>query len=226
MMGSVTRSVAQCRHIAVLALLAAPLPLAAQGRKVAPLFEIFATYSRPPLASAVADAYSLSGGLKAGAGVGAAVGVSMRNVELAGFYEIATTSLAQPVSAGDSRDFTRKAAGVRLEVELATIGAQFRGLVSGSAFLQSLGRAQVEGRLANGQPTATLVTVSQSEALGGRIEAGVEHRGFINTVWFVTGGVSMAGAGRGAWRENTDRRGGFGAVPIVTLGLRTRDWSR
>jgi len=53
---------------------------------------------------------------------------------------------------------------------------------------------------------------------------GVEHRGFIGTTWFVTGGVAAAGAGSGSWQANTDRRGGIGVAPIATIGLRTRQW--
>ena len=209
----------------MLGLAAAPFALQAQSRKIEPLFEIFATFSRPPLAGAVADAYAPSGGVQAGAGVGAAAGIMAGHVEVSGFYEIATTSLARPSAATAARDFTRYTGGLRVELGLPELGAQFRGLVSGSAFLQSLGRTTVERRI-GATPAGGLVTVSQKQALGGRLEAGVEHRGFIGTTWFVTGGVAMAGAGNGLWSDNSDRRGGMGFAPLVTIGLRTRDWGR
>ena len=46
----------------------------AVAQRVQPLFELFATYGRPALAGSVADAYAASGGVRAGGGVGAAVG--------------------------------------------------------------------------------------------------------------------------------------------------------
>ncbi len=211
--------------VAFLGLITVPLALSAQSRRIEPLFEIFATFSRPPLASAVADAYAPSGGIQAGAGVGAAAGVMIRKVEVSGFYEIATTSVARPSNATTARDFTRYTGGLRVELALPEVGAQFRGLISSSVFLQSLGRTTVERQL-GATPTGGLVTVSQTQALGGRLEAGVEHRGFIGTTWFLTGGVAMAGTGGGLWTSNSDRRGGVGFTPLVTLGLRTRDWAR
>lgn len=219
------------RSLAMLGVIALPAMLPAQSRRIQPLFEIFATYSRPPLPGAVADAYAASGGVRAGAGVGAAVGVMIRHVEVAGFYEIATTSLVRPSTSADSRDFTRYTGGLRAELPLPEFGAQFRGLVSGSVFVQSLGRTVVRERVGALPPRApppavSFVTVSQSEAFGGRLEAGVEHRGFIGTTWFVTGGVALAGAGNGLWTANSERRGGVGFTPLVTLGLRTRDWAR
>ncbi len=216
------------RRLAMLSIVALPLTLPAQSRKIEPLFEIFATYSRPPVPSAVADAYALSGGLQAGAGVGAAVGVMIRRTEISGFYEIASTSLG----ADGSRDFTRSTGGLRAEFALPEFGAQFRPLFSASAFVQSLGRTSVVQRpefVTPVEPPAVAVgiaNVSQQEAFGGRLEAGIEHRGFIGTTWFVTGGVTMAGAGNGAWTINSSRRGGIGVAPLVTLGLRTRDWAR
>ncbi len=205
-----------------------PLALPAQSRKIEPLFEIFATYSRPPLAAAVADAYAPGGGVRAGAGVGAAVGVMIRHLEVSGFYEIATTSLV----ADDSRDFTRYTGGLRAELALPEFGAQFRGLISASAFVQALGKTVVSMRpeLVPQPPAPGMaigfVQVSQRNALGGRLEAGIEHRGFIGTTWFATGGLTMAGAGSGNWTLNSSRRGGLGVAPIVTVGLRTRDWAR
>ena len=216
------------RQLAIISVIFLPLTLRAQSRTVEPLFEIFATYSRPPVPAAVADAYALSGGLRAGAGVGAAVGVMIQRIEISGFYEIASTSLG----ADGSRDFTRYTGGLRAEFALPEFGAQFRPLISASAFVQSLGRTSVSQRpefLPLVEPPAVTIgftDVSQKEALGGRLEAGVEHRGFIGTTWFVTGGVTMAGAGSGAWTNNSGRRGGIGVAPLVTVGLRTRDWAR
>jgi hypothetical protein len=204
------------------------LTLPAQARKIEPLFEIFATYSRPPLPGAVADAYAASGGVRAGAGVGAAVGVMIRHLEISGFYEIASTTLG----ADGSEDFTRSTGGVRAELALPEFGPQFRGLISASAFVQALGKTVVAQRPEFvPQPQAPgaavgFANVSQRDALGARLEAGIEHRGFIGTTWFATGGVTMAGAGNGAWTVNSSRRGGLGVAPIVTIGLRTRDWAR
>ncbi len=192
----------------------------AGAQRVEPLFELFATYGRPALAPSVADAYAPSGGVRAGGGVGAAVGALVGGVEIAAFYEFASASLARAASPGTPRDLTRSVAGLRLEAPLFELGRQFRSIVSASVFVQTLDDVTVARASA---PTQSL-TVSQTAAIGARAELGVEHRGFIGTTWFVTGGVAAAGAGRGAWQENTTRRGGIGVAPIVTLGLRTRTW--
>jgi len=211
-----SRSVTVCRVI-LLALIAG---VDAEAQRVKPLFEIFATYGRPALAASVADAYAPSGGIRAGGGVGAAVGALVGGVEIAGFYEFGSATIARAASSGTPRDLTRSAAGLRLEAPLVELGREFRGIVSGSVFVQTLDDVTVARASA---PTQSL-TVSQTAAIGARAELGVEHRGFIGTTWFVTGGVAAAGAGRGAWQENTTRRGGIGVAPIVTLGLRTRTW--
>ena len=192
----------------------------ASGQRVQPLFELFATYGRPALAASVADAYAPSGGVRAGGGVGAAVGAMIGRVEVAGFYELGAASVARQVSSSRSGDFTRSAAGLRIELPLPELGADFRGLLSGSVFMQKLDSVLV-GR--NDLPALSR-GVAQKRAPSGRVEVGVEHRGFIGTTWFVTGGVAAAGAGSGSWQNNTERRGGIGVAPIVTIGLRTRQW--
>jgi len=211
-----SRSVTMCRVI-LLTLIAV---VDSEAQRVKPLFEIFATYGRPALAASVADAYAPSGGIRAGGGVGAAVGALVGGVEIAAFYEFGSASIARAASSGTPRDLTRSAAGLRLEAPLAELGREFRGIVSGSLFVQTLDDVTVARASA---PTQSL-TVSQTGAIGARAELGVEHRGFIGTTWFVTGGVAAAGAGRGAWQENTTQRGGIGVAPIITLGLRTRTW--
>jgi hypothetical protein len=212
----VSRSAIVCR-VALFTMVAA---IDAEAQRVKPLFELFATYGRPALAPSVADAYAPSGGVRAGGGVGAAVGALVGGVEIAGFYEFGSATIARAASSGAPRDLTRSVAGLRLEAPLFELGRDFRSIVSGSLFVQTLDDATVARASA---PTQSL-NVSQSAALGARAELGVEHRGFIGTTWFATGGVAAAGAGRGAWQDNTTRRGGIGVTPIVTLGLRTRSW--
>jgi len=192
----------------------------AVAQRVQPLFELFATYGRPPLAGSVADAYAPSGGVRAGGGVGAAVGAMIGRVEVAGFYELGSATVARRAAPDRTADFTRRAAGLRVELPLPELGAEFRGLISGSLFVQTLDSVLVTSA---SDPTISR-GVAQRRAPGARVELGVEHRGFIGTTWFVTGGVAAAGAGSGSWQANTDRRGGIGVTPIATIGLRTRQW--
>jgi hypothetical protein len=208
------------------ALLSVPLAVRAQPGPTRPLFEIFGTYSRPALAPSVADAYAPAGGVQPGAGVGAAVGAVIGGAELAGFFEYGSASLRR-ASKGVESDFTRRVGGVRIEVPLVELGGGYRGLLSGSLFVQQLALTRVPDAINRGgliTSTAPLVSVGQRVAPGARLELGVEHRGLIGTTVFVTGGVAMAGAGRGAWQDNTTRRGGVGFAPMVTVGLRTREW--
>ena len=196
------------------------LPSMLSAQSVQPLFELFATYGRPALAPSVADAYARAGGVSAGGGVGAAVGAMIGRFEVAGFYELGTASVVRRANADRPADFTRSAAGLRMELPLPELGRQFRGLLSASLFVQQLDSVSVPGVSA----TAPIQGVAQRMAPGGRVEVGVEHRGFIGTTWFATGGLAMAGAGSGRWQAATDRRGGIGVAPIITLGLRTRQW--
>ena len=199
---------------------AAPSVAAAQqGSPVKPLFEMFATYGRPPVPTAVAEAYAPAGGIRAGGGVGGAVGVMLRHVELAAFYEFGTASVARS-TAGSARDFTRSVTGLRLEVPLMEFGSSFRGLTSASAFMQTMEEVTVPRATGTG-----VLSLTQRQAIGGRLELGVEHHGFLGSTWFATGGVAFAGAGSGRWQENTTLRGGVGIAPVVTLGLRTRGWA-
>jgi hypothetical protein len=192
----------------------------AGAQRVQPLFELFATVGRPALAASVADAYAPAGGVGVGGGIGAAVGALIGGVEIAGFYELGSASVARAARPNTPRDLTRSALGLRMEAPLFTLGREFRSIVSGSIFVQKMDDIAV-ARASN--PTETL-QVAQRDAIGARAELGVEHRGFIGTTWFVTGGVMAAAAGSGSWQENTTRRGGIGVVPIATLGLRTRTW--
>jgi len=216
------RSPARRQFLAPLVACAACLTLApnAVAQQVQPLFELFATYGRPALPSSVASAYAPAGGIRAGGGVGAAVGALIGHVEIAGFYELGTASVARRTVTDRPRDFTRSTAGLRVEVPLPELGREFRGLVSGSLFVQELDTAYV----ADAFTPTTVRAVAQRRAPGARVEVGVEHRGFIGTTWFLTGGVVAAGAGSGSWETATDRRGGIGVAPIITLGLRTRQW--
>lgn len=201
----------------IVALVYAP---AAAAQRVQPLFELFATYGRPALAPSVADAYAAGGGVRAGGGVGAAVGAMIGRVEVAGFYELGSASLARRASPDRPADFTRSTLGMRFELPLAELGGEFRGLLSGSLFVQTLDSVLVAPATAGGPVRA----VAQRNAPGGRIEAGIEHRGFLGTTWFVTGGLAAAGAGSGRWQAQTTQRGGIGVAPIVSVGLRTREW--
>jgi hypothetical protein len=192
----------------------------AVAQRVQPLFELFATYGRPALAPSVADAYALSGGVRAGGGVGAAVGAMIGRVEVAGFYELGSASVARRATPDRPTDFTRNTIGLRFELPLAELGREFRGMLSGSLFAQTLDSVLVAPTSVGGP----LRSVAQRRAPGGRIEAGVEHQGFLGTTWFVTGGLAAAGAGSGRWQAQTTRRGGIGVAPIVSVGLRTREW--
>jgi hypothetical protein len=192
---------------------------AVSGQSVRPLFELFGTFGRPALAPSVAEAYAPSGGVQAGGGVGAAVGAMIGRFEVAGFYELGTASVARRVAPGRPTDFTRSTGGLRVELPLPELGAEFRGLISASLFVQTLDSVLVSPDGAGGFRAA-----SQRLAPGGRFEVGVEHRGFVGTTLFVTGGVAAAGAGSGRWQNLTPRRGGIGVAPIVTIGLRTREW--
>ena len=212
----VSRSCTLCR-VTLLTLLAG---VDAGAQRIQPLFELFATVGRPALAASVADAYAPAGGVGVGGSIGAAVGVLIGGVEIAGFYELGSASVARAARPGIPRDLTRSALGLRMEAPLFTLGREFRSIVSGSIFVQKMDDITVARA---SDPTQTL-QVAQRDAIGARAEFGVEHRGFIGTTWFVTGGVTAAGAGSGSWQENTARRGGIGVVPIATLGLRTRTW--
>jgi len=203
--------------------LAMPAPLSAQQRGIKPLFEVFGTFSAPPLAPAVRDVYALGGGVRAGGGVGVAAGLMVGRVEVAGFYEGATTTLDGPAQPGSTRGFGRTAIGLRLETLLLESGRGFRLIATTSAFRQELERVAVPPAPSSMALPPRDVT---QQAWGGRLEAGVEHRGFIGSSWFVTGGVTMATAGTGRWTEISTARGGLGVQPIVTVGVRTRDWGR
>jgi hypothetical protein len=149
--------------------------------------------------------------------VGAAAGVRIGPVEVAGFYEIGSASVARGAS-GRPSDFTRNSLGARFEVPLPELGREFRGLLSASLFQQTLDSVVIS-------PTVGATrSLSQERAYGGRVELGLEHRGFIGTTWFVTGGLAAARGGAGNWRRYSVDRGGLGVAPIVTIGLRTREW--
>jgi hypothetical protein len=209
--------------------LAAPglLAQASERAKVTPLFEVFGTYSRPPLADAVTAAYAPYGGVNPGGGLGVAAGVLLYSrIEIAGFYEGATSSLrGSALTNGSRRNFGRTAIGLRIEVPVARLANDFHLLVSGSAFHQELERVTVP---AGGSVPGTIGLAQR--AFGGRMEAGIEHRGFIGTTWYVTGGVTIAGEGTGWQRPDAtpplavDSGNGIGVAPIITVGLRTRGW--
>ena len=213
MRGRRTAAVLTC----IVALAQAP---SAGAQRVQPLFELVATYGRPALAPSVADAYAAGGGVRAGGGVGAAVGAMIGRVEVAGFYELGSASIARRAAPDRPADFTRSTMGLRFELPLPELGREFRGLLSAGLFVQTLDSVLVAPASVGGP----LRSVAQRNAPGGRIEGGIEHRGFLGTTWFVTGGVAAAGAGSGRWQAQTTRRGGIGVAPIVSLGLRTREW--
>lgn len=207
-----------------LALVAAPLLAQdAPGPRVSPLFEVFGTWSRPPFADGPREAYELGGTVQGGGGLGLAVGVLLwSRVEVAGFYEGGTAALSGTTITGSRVSLGRNAAGLRVEVPVLDLGRGFHVLLSGSVAQQQLERVTFSAP-SPGSGTAQ-VTLSQ-RALGGRVEAGLEHRAFFGTTWFATGGVTMAGSGTGAWQSVTPTRGGTGMAPIVTVGVRTRSWS-
>jgi len=167
----------------------------------------------------VAEAYALAGGVRAGGGVGVALGAMIGRVEVAGFFELGTSAVAQRVAPGRPRDFARTAGGLRLELPLPEFGAGFRGLVSSSLFVQTLDSVLVAPNGSGGFRSA-----AQHTAPAGKFELGVEHRGFGSTTLFLTGGITAAGAGRGQWQDLATRRSGIGVAPIITFGLRTRQW--
>jgi hypothetical protein len=193
-----------------------------QRTRVSPLFEVFGTYSKPPLASAVREAYAAGGSLRAGGGLGIAVGVLLNSrVEVAAFYEAATASLSGTSLSDGRKSFGRNTIGMRIEAPVADLGEDFHLLISGSAFHQAL--EEVSFPILITPNSVTFRNLTQ-RALGGRIEAGVEHRGFIGTTWYATAGLTMAGAGSGLWKEDFITPSGLGFAPIVTVGLRTRQW--
>jgi hypothetical protein len=215
-----------CSHIASV-LFATTLVVASTGHaqvsekaKVTPLFEVFATYSRPPVSSSLRDVLAPAGTLEPGGGLGVAVGILLfSRFEIAGFYEGATASLRRVGGAGNV-DVGRNNIGLRVEVPVLKLPNDFHLLLSGSAFRQEL--EDFSAPLPTPNPGGAATLFVQQRALGGRLEAGIEHRGFIGTTWFVTGGITMAGAGRGLSGAVSDR--GIGVQPIATVGLRTRGW--
>ena len=211
----------------LLSAIVAPSCAGAQKPRIKPLFEVFGTFSAPPLAAPVRDAYAFGGGVRVGGGAGLAVGALAGRYEIAGFYEGASSAVRRPDLSGASRSFGRNAIGLRVESRLVELGRNFGLMASSSLFHQTLERVAITVPAPSPGGGADRVVDVGQRAWGGRVEVGIEHRGFLDTNWFVSSGATMAGAGTGRWTNvsgPSSARNSIGVTPIITLGVRSRTW--
>jgi hypothetical protein len=223
------------------ALLAAGLRLAALGAlaaacvsrplpaQVRPIVEAYGTWSDGTAGRGADRSYDRLGGLRPTLGMGLGIGVMTRRFDFVGFGETGAVRTAGVADAGVApHELTRIAFGGRVEVPVARLPLGFRGVVATSFFVQELSDVAVrEGpagtlRVAEaGDPDARRLG---SRSLGGRLEAGVEHRALLGTGWFALLGITAVGGASGTVRDFGADPGGVRLAPTLSVGVRSRSW--
>ncbi len=191
-------------------------PVAALPAQLRPVFEVYGTWSDGTTGRGADGVYERLGGLRPGAGMGLGVGVMTRDFDVVAFGETGGLRTRGIAGAGVMpHEFTRTTFGARVEVPVV--------------FVQQLDRVDVvdgplAGTLRVASPGEAGARPLETRSLGGRLEAGVEHRGFFDTGWFLLGGVAAIGGARGTVTGFTGDAGGLRLVPTLTLGVRSRGW--
>jgi hypothetical protein len=202
------------------------------GAQVRPIFEVYATATGNTVGRAGDAAYARLGDVRGSPALGLGLGVMGRGFDVVLFGETGSVPIRGIAAPEATTELTRNAVGLRIERPLFRLPAGFAALGAVSGLWQEFEPVAVRGTTP--APDAPLVPITagtpgsvrlDAQAWGGRLEVGVEHRAFLGSAWYLLGGVTAMRDGGGSAADlagGTAR--GWRAVPVISLGVRSRGW--
>lgn len=214
-------------RMAALVIAAVPMRLDAQVR---PVVEVYVTATDNTIGRAGDATFARLGEVRPSPALGLGAGLMFGGLDVIAFGETGAVPVRGAGGGAGTLDLTRNAFGVRLERPLARLPRGFSALGAVSGLWQEYEPVRVRGPVdrvtplelpARDDPNTVRL---DAQAWGGRLELGIEHRGFLGSAWMLLAGVTALRDVGGNARDFTTTAAGWRAVPSVTLAVRSRGW--